>query len=100
MAVVAKLKIKVVPGASSAGVHGWLGDSLKVRVTAPPEKGRANKEVEALIGSVLNLRPGAVRVVSGRASPRKVVEVDGLSEVDIRQRLAVADARSGNKRGR
>lgn len=87
VAVMVKLKVKVVPGASRAGVHGWLGDSLKVRVTASPEKGRANKEVEALIGKALDVRPGAVRIVSGRTSPRKVLEVDGLSNAEIRQRL-------------
>ncbi len=43
------LKVKVVPGASRTQLSGWLGDMLKVRVSAPPEKGKANAAVEALL---------------------------------------------------
>jgi uncharacterized protein len=59
----AKLKVKVVPGASRTDIAGWLGDSLKVRVSEPPEKGRANAAVEALLCKAMNLPSGSVRVV-------------------------------------
>lgn len=39
-----RLSLKLVPGSSRDEVVGWLGDSLKVKVKAPPEKGRANKK--------------------------------------------------------
>lgn len=83
-----RLKIKVVPGASSSGIAGWLGDELKVRVSAPPEKGRANAAVEAVLRQALDLPDGAVRIVSGGSSQRKVVEIEGLSHAEILQRLA------------
>ena len=40
-----ELEVKVVPGASRSEVTGWLGDSLKIRVAAPPERGKANAAV-------------------------------------------------------
>lgn len=83
-----RLDLKVVPRASATGIAGWLGETLKVRVTAPPEKGRANAAVEALVAQALGLPVHAVRVVSGRGSPRKVLEIDGLSPRDVRRRLA------------
>jgi uncharacterized protein (TIGR00251 family) len=43
------LRVKVVPGASRAGIVGLYGDRLKVKVTAPPEDGKANAEVERLV---------------------------------------------------
>jgi nitroreductase len=44
---------------------GWLGDSLKVRVKAPPEKGRANEAVVALLAERLRIDASSIVVVSG-----------------------------------
>jgi len=90
--MVTNLRIKVVPGASSSGIAGWLGDTLKVRVAAPPEKGKANAAVETLICQALDLPDGVVRIVSGRSSPRKVVEIDGLSNSEVLRRLSAGGA--------
>ena len=86
-----QLKIKVVPGASTTGVAGWLGDALKLRIAEPPEKGKANRAVEALIAEALGRPPGAVRIVSGQRSPRKTVEIDGVSMSDVRRLLGGDD---------
>lgn len=83
-----RLAIKVVPGASRDAVAGWLGDALKVRVAAPPERGKANAAVERVLAGALGVAPESVRVVAGATSARKTVEVAGLSESEIRQRLA------------
>lgn len=83
----ARLAVKVVPGASRSGISGWLGDALKLRVAAPPERGKANAAVEALICEALGLPRGSVRVVAGARSPRKVLEITGLDENAIFRRL-------------
>ena len=89
-----RLAIKVVPGASRSAIAGWLGDTLKVRVTAPAEQGRANAAVEALLADALGVPRDRVRIASGTASPRKVVEIADLSEAEVRSRLEQAvDAR-------
>jgi uncharacterized protein (TIGR00251 family) len=82
------LPVKVVPGASRDGVAGWLGDALKVRVTAPAERGRANAAVEEVVADALGLPRESVRVVRGTTSPRKTLEILGLSEAEIRERVA------------
>ncbi len=83
-----RLAIKVVPGSSRDGVVGWLGETLKVRVKAPTERGRANAAVERTLAAALALPEDRARIVAGRSSPRKVVEISGLSEAEVRERLS------------
>lgn len=60
-----RLSLKVVPGSSRDEVVGWLGDSLKVKVKAPPEKGKANDAVVALLADRLGVEASSIAVVSG-----------------------------------
>lgn len=82
-----KLNIKVVPKSSRDCVAGWIGDALKICVTAPPERGKANQAVETVLAETLDLPRQQVRIVGGLASSRKQVEIDGLDEPEIRRRL-------------
>lgn len=86
----AQVSVKLSPKASRNAVTGWLGDSLKVAVTAAPERGKANAALEALLAEVLGLPRGAVRVVAGHVQPRKRVEIEGLGPVELRRRLDAA----------
>ena len=71
-----RLPVKVIPGAARRGIAGWMGDRLKIRVTEPPEKGKANAAVVELLAEALGVPRARVRIVSGTASPLKLVEVD------------------------
>jgi hypothetical protein len=85
---VTKLTVKVVPGSSRACIAGWLGDTLRIRVTAVAERGKANAAVEATLAEALGIPQASARVVRGMTSQRKVVEVVGLSESEVHRRLA------------
>ena len=65
-----------------------MGETLKVCVTAPPERGKANAAVEEVLADALGLPTRRVRVVVGHTSPHKIVEIDGLEEAEVRRRLA------------
>lgn len=80
-----RLSLKVVPGSSRDEVVGWLGDSLKVKVKAPPEKGRANEAVIALLAERLGIDSSSIAVVSGHGSPAKIVAVEGMDDEALRQ---------------
>jgi uncharacterized protein (TIGR00251 family) len=86
-----RVRVKVVPSSSRNGIAGWLGDTLKVRVTAPAEAGKANAAVEATVAESLGLSRGAARIVAGRTSPRKILEITGLSESEVYERLSKGD---------
>ncbi len=69
----------MIPGASRTEIAGWLGDSLKIKVAAPPEKGRANQAVIRLLAGKLGVPSQSITVVQGETSQRKTLEIDGLS---------------------
>jgi uncharacterized protein YggU (UPF0235/DUF167 family) len=77
-----------VPRASRDAIVGWLDGALKVRVAAPPQDGRANAALEALLAAALGIPKSAVRVAAGHGSARKRVDVDGLEPDEIERRLA------------
>ena len=83
-----RINVRVQPRASRNEITGFDAEGvLKVRVTAPPADGQANDAVERAIADALGLGRTAVQIVRGATARSKVVEVDGLSEDEIRQRI-------------
>jgi uncharacterized protein len=85
-----RLRLRVSPGAGRAAVVGRHGDGWKVRVTAAPERGRANDAVVQLLATVLGVSRDAVTLVSGHSGRDKIVELTGLGPALIERRLASA----------
>jgi uncharacterized protein len=86
-----RLRLRVAPGTSRApGIVGRYGDAWKVRVGAPPERGKANEAVLALLAETLAVPRSSVTIVSGGGSRDKIVELAGIEPDEIERRLAVA----------
>jgi uncharacterized protein (TIGR00251 family) len=65
---------------------------LKARVTAVPEKGKANKALVALLSKSLKVPKSTITVVSGETSRQKILRIEGDPE-DLKSRLdALASA--------
>ena len=82
-----RLEIKVVPKSSRNRVVGWIGNRLKIAVTAAPERGRANEAVISVLAAALELAPARLRIVRGETAPLKTVEIDASDELAVRSRL-------------
>jgi hypothetical protein len=82
-----KIKLKVIPSSSKNCTAGWLEDTLKIKVQAPPEKGKANKAVIKLLEKTLELKKGSVTLVSGLTSCQKIVEISDIDGDIINQQL-------------
>jgi uncharacterized protein (TIGR00251 family) len=85
-----RLRLRVSPGARRAAVVGRYGDAWKVRVTAAPERGRANDDVVGLIADSLGVVRPDVRLVAGQSSRDKVVELSGITLEEAERRLEAA----------
>src|SRR3954453_23182391 len=66
-----RLRLRVSPGSGRAEIVGRHGDAWKVRVTEPPEHGRANDAVVQLLAKTLALPRDAVGVVLGPSGGAK-----------------------------
>ncbi|MFQ5555542.1 MAG: DUF167 domain-containing protein [Acidimicrobiia bacterium] len=76
----------VVPGASRDEITGTHGDAVRVRVTAPPEGGKANDAVTRLLEVATG---GMVRIVSGHGSRTKRTVVTGATLTTVRRDLGL-----------
>ena len=85
-----RLNLRVSPGAGRSAVVGRHGDAWKLRVAAPPERGRANASVIDLLAASLDLGKPDVRIVGGAVSRDKVVEITGLSLEEAERLLTAA----------
>lgn len=87
----AHLAVRVQPGARAEGLVGRMADgTLKLRVAAPPEDGRANRAVEGLLAEVLGVRESQVKVTRGASSRAKTVEIEGLDDAAVAARIESA----------
>jgi len=82
------LRVRVTPAAGRDGLLGWQGDLLRLSVTAPAERGRANEAALRLLADALGLPRQRLRIVRGYTSRQKVIAVEGLDEAEVRARLA------------
>jgi uncharacterized protein len=89
-AVSTRVRLRVAPGATRAGVVGRHGGAWKVRVTAPAEGGRANDAVVRLLADTFELPRTAVTLVSGHSARDKIVELAGIEPEAIERRLSSA----------
>ena len=80
-----RLEVKVVAGASRSRIAGWLGACLRVAVSAPAERGKANRAVTELLREALGVD---VRLLEGEHSRRKIFDVPGLDAAAVSERVA------------
>jgi uncharacterized protein (TIGR00251 family) len=85
-----RLRLRVSAGASRSRVGGVHGGALKLSVAAPPEKGRANRDVRRLVAAAFGVAPQEVEFVAGETSPDKVVRLP-LAPAEAARRWAARE---------
>ncbi len=74
-----RLQVKITPGSSRTRALGPHGDCLKIAVSAPPEKGKANQALIEYLSKITEVPRQKISVVSGQTSPRKILILTGAS---------------------
>ena len=88
----ARLTVRLTPRGGADRIDGWDADAegrpvLKARVRSTPTDGQANTALIALIARALTIPKSDVMIARGAASRLKSLEIEGLSEAEVRARL-------------
>ena len=87
--------IQVIPHASRAEISGVQEGAFKLKVTAPPVEGAANKACIKLLAGELGLKKSQMEIFSGSKSRRKTVMVKNIVKVDLE--LKISNLLTANK---
>ena len=79
--------VKVVPGASRTEISGIMGDKLKIKVSAPAEKGKANRCLVEFLAKTIGVKKSDVSITSGETARSKQIQVLGVSAESLHGKL-------------
>ena len=79
--------VKAVPGASRNEIAGVVGDRLKIRISAAPEGGKANKAICKLLASSLGVKANQISIERGETCLAKIVRISGAVLGDVMSEL-------------
>jgi len=79
--------VRAQPKARRNAIVGTHAGRLRIAVTDPPEKGKANKSLAEILAAALKIAPSRVQLITGATSAQKKFLVAGLSLEVVRELL-------------
>ena len=76
----ATFRVRVQPGASKNEIVGVQEDALKIKISAPPVQGKANKALIGFLAKELGVKKSEVEIISGHTSKIKKIKVIGEAQ--------------------
>jgi uncharacterized protein (TIGR00251 family) len=83
-----ELWLRVHPNAARNELVGFSEGVLRVKVAAPPVRGKANQELIAFLAQKLGLSKGDLTILKGHTSRNKLISIAGLTREELNQRLS------------
>lgn len=71
-----RIELKVIAGAKKEIVEKISENNYRIKVSSPPEKGKANKRVIELLALELGVKRQDIKIISGETSNRKILEIN------------------------
>lgn len=81
------LKLHVQPGASKTELSGLHGDSLKIRVHAPPVDGKANQSLVEFLSEIFQVPKRRVHLLRGETNRQKTFLIENISTEQAKELL-------------
>lgn len=77
----------IQPRASQNKIVGLHNNALKIRLTAPPVEGAANRMCVKFLAKYLGISPSRVSVAAGAACKNKTIKIEAMSPETFLQKL-------------
>ncbi|MGB2854691.1 MAG: DUF167 domain-containing protein, partial [Dehalococcoidia bacterium] len=74
------ITVQIQPNAKRNEVLGFEDGVLRVKIAAPPVRGKANKELIDFLSGLLGVNKSSITIEKGVTSRRKVIAIEGLSQ--------------------
>jgi len=68
------IQVKVIPNAKKNEILEH-NQGLKVRITAPPVEGKANKLLVKLLADYFSCRKSEIKIIKGKKTKTKIIQV-------------------------
>jgi len=81
------LKVYLQPKSSKNEIAGAYRDGIKIRVTAPPSEGKANKALIKLLAKELRIPESDIGILKGHHSREKILRISEIMEQELLERL-------------
>jgi uncharacterized protein (TIGR00251 family) len=76
----ARVLVQVYPNAAGNEITGLINGVLRVKISAPPAKGKANKELLAFLCQRLALNKDRIDIIKGHTTRNKIIAIDGMAK--------------------
>ena len=77
----------IQPRSSKNIICGLQGDSLKIRLTAPPVDGAANKMCVKLLAKTLGVSLSKITITKGQKGRNKIFLIHGITELEFFKKI-------------
>jgi len=70
-----KIRVKVKPNSRIENIKQLGPDNYEIKVSVPPEKGKANKKVIEILSKYLNIPKSRFNIIKGETNKEKLIEI-------------------------
>lgn len=82
------ITIRVTPRMAKNEIHDILDDgTVKIRLTAPPVDGKANKELTRFLAEVLDVPVSSIEIIAGLSGHDKIVSILDLETDQVQEKI-------------
>ena len=81
------IQVKLTPRSARNQVLGREREHYRLKVTAPPAEGRANRALILVLSEKLGIAKSAIEIISGKSARFKTVRIYGLTAEDVARAL-------------
>lgn len=82
------ITIRVTPRMAKNEIYDILDDgTVKIRLTAPPVEGKANKELIKFLSQILDVPASSIEIIAGQTGHDKLVSILNLNSEQVQQKI-------------